>query len=334
MLKEMQLNKMKWFSNLMFFLIITFPVIVGLPLSRGAEKPYPNRPINLILGMTAGGPADIGSRVVADKMEEFWGVKIISVYKPGGGGALGASLAAKAKPDGYTMLVGSTSPLILIPLLKKTDYKMDDFINLGAYAGNPQRLHVKADARWKTLKDFVEEARKFPEKLTVGSYGKQTVAHFTIAKLCKCANIKLNHVPFRGNAELLPALLGGHVDAAITIGQRGFCDSPLIRVLAVAAEKRMEDWLDVPTFVEFGYPIEYEGLFLYSIPKETPKGIIDKLAEAQKKVYERHSREIKENFRKVAFVPMLLTPEETNKKLKETHDDLVKILSELGIKPE
>jgi tripartite-type tricarboxylate transporter receptor subunit TctC len=104
--------------------------------------------------------ADLGSKIMADKITEFLGQPIVSVYKPGGGGSLGAAFVAKAKPDGYTVLVGSVSPVVLSPIVKNLDYKLEDFVILGTYSKIPLWLAVKKEARWNTLKEFVEDAKR------------------------------------------------------------------------------------------------------------------------------------------------------------------------------
>lgn len=128
----------------------------------GAGKDYPARPINLIVPMAPGGALDLGGKIVTEKISKYLGETFVSVYKPGGGGSLGAAFVAKAKPDGYTVLSGSSSNLVLSPIVKKLDYKFEDLTPLGIYGKTPLWLAVKSDAHWKSLKDFVEEARKSP----------------------------------------------------------------------------------------------------------------------------------------------------------------------------
>ena len=127
-----------------------------------AEEPYPNRPVTIIVPFTAGGMLDLQSKVIGDKLSEILGQPFLRVHKPGGGGALGASFVARAKPDGYTLFPGTSSSLVLTPILKKLDYKLEDFIPLAIYSRVIVFLAVKSDAKWKTLADFVEEAKKIP----------------------------------------------------------------------------------------------------------------------------------------------------------------------------
>lgn len=332
MMKKLRRRKMKRLSEQLFFLfLIPFLVVVSLTLSWAAEKPYPDRPIDMIVPYAPGGGADLGSKVIADKISEFLGQPLISVYKPGGGGSLGAAFVAKAKPDGYTIVVGSSTPLVLSPIVKKLDYKLEDFIPIGMYGKIPLWLAVKADARWKSLKEFVAEAKQSPGKLIVGSYGKLTAVDFIIELLNKHAGIKLTHVPYKSSGEALTAVLGGHADGAMVSGAGGLLEAGSVRILAVADEQRLEGLPDVPTFKEFGYPIVLSGHYSLCVPKGTPKEIVDKLSNAQKKAVERYSKEIKKGLRNVEIWAEFLNPEETMKKFKEEHEVIYKIAEKLGV---
>ena len=314
-------------GTLTFFLITFYS-----PQSWAAEKPYPNRPITMVVPFAPGGGADLSSKPVADKMAEFLGQPLISVYKAGGSGALGAGFVAKAKPDGYTVLVGGPSLLVVAPITKKLDYKLDDFIFAGAYATNVIWLAVKTDARWKTLKEFVEEARKNPGKLTVSSYGRLSLADFVIMFLNKYANIQLTHVPYKATGEALTAVLGGHADAAVTTGSAGLLEAGSIRILAAAEEKRIESMPDIPTFKEYGYPIFIRGNYSFCFPKGTPPAVVDKFSKAQQRAFEKYSKEIKEYLRRVEIFAQMIGPEEALKMYKTDWDLYSKMADELKLR--
>ncbi len=321
-----------WLKLCRLTLFVPFFLLGVIPLPGWcAEKTYPDRPINMVVPYAPGGAADLGSKVIAEKIAEFLGQPLISVYKPGGGGSLGAAFVSKAKPDGYTVLVGSSTPLVLSPIVKKLDYKFDDFIPIGIYGKTPIWLAIKADAPWKTLKGFVEEAKTSPGGLTVGSYGKLTAAHFVIETFSKQAKIQLNHVPFKSTAEALTAVLGGHAHGAFVTGAGGLLESGSVRILAVAAAERLEGLPDVPTFKEFGHPIVLSATYSLCFPKGTPKEIVNELHDAQKKAFERYAKEIKEGMRKVEVWAQFLGPEETMRQWKKEYDLIYKIAEELGV---
>jgi len=285
----------------------------------------------MIVPAAPGSSAELACRLVADKTQEVLGKPIISVHKPGGGMAMGATFVAKAKPDGYTILWGSTTPVVLAPIVKKLDYTLDDFIPAGMYGKLPFWITVKPDARWKTLKDFVEEAKKFPGKLMVGTFGKLTAADLLVELFNKHAGIKLTSVPFKSSLESLTAVLGGKIDAALPAGGGGgLLTSGQIRALANFEERRLEDTPDVPTVKESGYTVVLTGRNSFWFPKRTPKEIVDKFSRAQDTALKRSPKEIKETLRKVEMYAEFLNPEDTMREFKREYALLYKMAEEMG----
>ena len=314
------------------FLSFLAAVLLAATSSPGftAEK-YPNKPINMIVPYAPASGADLGSKIMADRMAEFLGQPMVSVYKPGGGGSLGAAFVAKAKPDGYTVLVGSVSPIVISPIVKQMDYKLEDFIILGTYSKIPLWLVVKADARWKTLKEFVEEAKKNPGKFNVSTFGKLTAVDFILELLNKYAGIKLVNVPYKSSGEALTALLGGHADAAMVSGASGHLEAGTVRILAVAEEKKLDDLPDVPTFKEFGYPIILDSPYSFCFPKGTPQNVVNTFFDAQKKAYEKYGKEIKTSLRRVEHWVEFRTIEDAQKRYREAAEVYLKVAKELGV---
>ena len=313
-----------------FFLVCFMAGGITAGPVTGAEK-YPDRPINLIVPYAPGGAADLGSKVLAEKMAEFLGQPIMSQYKPGGGGSLGAAFVAKAKPDGYTILVGSSTPLVLSPIVKKMDYRWEDFLYMGIYGGTPIWVPVKKDAPWSTLKDMVDAARKSPGSVTVGSYGKLTAADFVIEMLSKQAGIKLTHVPYKSTAEAISAMLGGHVQACFTTGAGGLLDSGSIKIIAVATDQRLEPLPDIPTFKEMGYPISLSAWYSLCVPKGTPKRVVDILVAAQEKAFTKYGQEIKAGMARVEVWTSPHTPQQTAARFSREYDLIYKTASEIGV---
>ncbi len=297
---------------------------------QSAEISYPERPINMIVPWAAGGSGDLSCRVVADKIQEVLGQRIISIHRPGGGAALGTSLVAKAKPDGYTILFGSSTPMVVSPILKKLDYKLDDFVPVGMYGKMPFAVAVKSDARWKTLSQFIEEEKKSPGKLKVGTNGKLTTADLLLEMLNKSGGVKFTMVPFKSVVEVCTALLGEKVDAGLVAGTAGILGSGQVRMLAVAEEKRLEDLPEVATFKESGYPIVLTGRNSLWFPQRTPKEIVDKFARAQETAFKRFPKEIKEGLRKIDMYAEFMNPEETMAAFKREYALVYKIAEELG----
>lgn len=319
-------------GKMILIMIAFFLLTIGITPwpSDGAEK-YPNRPINLIVPYAPGGASDLASKVMADRIAEFLGQPMVSQYRPGGGGSLGAALVAKAKPDGYTVLVGSSTPLVLSPIVKKMDYKLEDFIPMGIYGETPIWVVVKKDAPWKNLGEFVAEAKASPGKITVTSYGKLTIADFTIEMLAKQAGVQFTHVPYKATPEAISAVLGGHGQAAFTTGAGGLLESGTIRILAAAADQRIEGLPDIPTFKESGFPISITSSYTLCVPKGTSKEIIDSLSMAQKKAFEKYRKQIQENMAKVEVWARPLTSQETMDKYRKDYESYYKLAEELGV---
>jgi tripartite-type tricarboxylate transporter receptor subunit TctC len=313
------------FSGLILFGIgmLTWP-------AEGQEK-YPSRPINMIVPYAPGGASDLASKILAEKMAEFLGQPMVSQYKPGGGGSLGAAFVAKAKPDGYTVLVGSSTPLVLSPIVKKMDYLWQDFLYMGIYGGTPIWVSAKKDAPWNTLKDMVESAKKSPGSVTVGSYGKLTAADFVIEMLSKQAGIKLTHVPYKSTAESISAMLGGHVQASFTTGAGGLLDSGSIKIIGVATDQRLEALPDIPTFKEMGYPIALSAWYSLCVPKGTPKEVVDVLITAQEKAFEKYGKELRDGMAKVEVWASPQTPQQTTDRFTREYDLIFKTATELGV---
>ena len=319
----------RFITPCLFFLL---PIFLALPLnSPGSWASYPERPINMIVCYAPGSGGDFGSRIMADRMSKFLGQPIISVYKPGGGGSLGASFVAKAKPDGYTVLVGSATPLALAPVVKKLDYQIEDFILLGAYAKGLQWLVVKPEARWRTVKDLVEEAKKSPGKIMAGTFGKLSVSDILRMLLNKHAGIDLVNVPFKSSAEEITALLGGHIDVAFISSPGAHLESGTIRILAIAEKERVEALPNIPTFSEFGYPVIFTNAYTFCFPKGTPKEIVDRFFDAQQKAAKQHGEEIKADLKKVEQFAIFLSPEETQKTFIDLRETASRTVKELGI---
>jgi tripartite-type tricarboxylate transporter receptor subunit TctC len=310
-----------------------FPIIFLLVFFAPAltwSAGYPDRPINMVVPFAPGGALDLGSRVMADKVAESLGQPLVSVYKPGGGGSLGAALVAKAKPDGYTILAGSPSFLSIPTIVKKLDYKYDDVIPAGMYGKIPHWLVVKSDSRWKTLKDFVEEEKRSPGTLKIGFLGKLSSTDFVIVLLNKQAGVKFTQIPYASSGTALTSLLGGHIEAALVTGAGGLLESGQVRILAVAEEQRLEGLPNVPTFRESGYPLVLCSWNCFFFPRGTPKEIVDKFSNAQETAIKTHTKDIKEGLRRVEIWSDFRNTDETLAQYRKDYLFYLKLCEEIG----
>jgi tripartite-type tricarboxylate transporter receptor subunit TctC len=256
-------------------------IALCLPGLHAAE--YPAKTIQIINPFPPGAITDIVARIVAPKMSMLLGQQVVIVNKAGGGGAVGIQAARDAAPDGYTILV-TPPPILLIPLINKNSgFTIKDFAPLTLATSSPNTTVVKGDAPWKTLEDFLADAKKKPGELTYGSAGPGTTPHF-IGELVKLkTNIDLTHVPLGSESAAATAVLGGHVNIAfLTLGTtRSHIEAGTMRPLAVASNRRLKDFPNVPTTVEKGFSELNLKIWVgFFAPAKTPPAAVKRLAAA------------------------------------------------------
>jgi tripartite-type tricarboxylate transporter receptor subunit TctC len=219
-------------------------ILCSISAAIASAAEYPTKTIQIINPFPPGAVTDIVARIAAPKLSTLLGQQVIIVNKSGGGGAVGIQAARDAAPDGYTILI-TPPPILLIPLVNKNSgFTMKDFTPLVLATSSPNTTVVKADAPWKTLEDFIAEAKKNPGALTYGSAGPGTTPHF-IGELVKLkTKIDLTHVPLGSESAAATAVLGGHVNIAfLTLGTtRSHIEAGTMRALAVASNRRLKDF--------------------------------------------------------------------------------------------
>jgi tripartite-type tricarboxylate transporter receptor subunit TctC len=253
-----------------------------LALARvGMTADFPNKPVNLIVAYAAGGSGDVVVRAMLDKFSQRLGGPAILVNKPGSGGLLGAEYVAKAKPDGYNILVLSLSHILRQAIDPKIPFNViKDFEPICFYVIQPLVLLVKGDSKFRTVEDLIDFARKNPGKLTMGNSGTGATSHFSGELFKATTKINFKMVPFEGEAKTNTALLGGHVDFAV-MGHpiaMGNLASRDLRALATFEDERLPGLKDVPTLKERGFPeaVMYSW-YGFVAPAGTPKEITEKL---------------------------------------------------------
>ena len=206
-----------------------------------------------------GGVADIVARPVADAMGRFLNTPLVIENKAGAGGGIGMAYVAKAKPDGYTLLMALSSISIIPEADKVTGrapmYQLNQFVPIARFTADPTVLAVRAESPWKTLQDFVADARKRPGAITYGSSGNYGTMHIPMEMFAASADVKLLHVPYTGGGPAVVALLGGNVDA-ISTGPSTVIQhvkAGKVRILASWGDQRLAALPDVPTLSESGF---------------------------------------------------------------------------------
>ncbi len=251
-----------------------------------AQDAYPSRPITMIVPFPPGGVADLTGRPTAYAMEKILKQRIIVENRSGAGGAIGMAVVANAKPDGYTVLMALSS-ISIIPeserlFDRKPPYEMSQLAPVALISADPTVFVVRADSPWKTVKDFVADAKKRPAKINYGSSGIYGTLHMAMEIFAQAADVKLWHIPYTGAGPAITALLGHQIDALASGPSAviGHVKGGRLKVLASWGTKRLDSLPDVPTFKELGYDAQFyiwSGLFA---PAGTPAGIMSTLRNA------------------------------------------------------
>ena len=243
---------------------------------------WPSRPIRIVVPYAAGGATDVFARLVASKLQEQLGTPVVVENRAGAGGNIGADAVAKSAPDGYTLLLNINGHAIAPAIYKSLPFDPDkDFIPVTQMASTATAFVVQPNLPVKTFQDFVALAKSRPGALNYGSTGIGNSLHLTMELLMRDTGIKMEMVPFRGDAPLFQAFMSGDVHAAVvpTSGAKPHLDSGVVRALGVTSAQRVAAMPEIPTLVEQGLPefvvSGWIGLFA---PAGVPRPIIERLA--------------------------------------------------------
>jgi tripartite-type tricarboxylate transporter receptor subunit TctC len=275
-------------KGMLMFLIISLGIMGWIQGALAQE--FPARAITLLICMQPGAGADLGGRIIAQDATKTLGQEIIPMNRAGGGGAVAAGILASSKGDGYTLLSCTNGALTTTPHLESVPYdSLKDFIPIIQFGSLTSGIMVRSDSPYKSLKEFIDFARKNPGKLSYGFPGVGTAPHLAIEHVMLEEKVNIATVPFEGAVPSITALLGGHVSAC-GISTSGFLPhlkAGKIRVLATTGEKRIEVVPDAPTLFELGYPYGVLlDLYLIVGPKGIPPAVMKTLEGAFLKAME------------------------------------------------
>ncbi|WP_238363547.1 Bug family tripartite tricarboxylate transporter substrate binding protein [Casimicrobium huifangae] len=255
------------------FLRVALTALAIAPAAVFAQGTFPDKPINYIIPFVPGGESDIAARLQGKVASKLTGKDFVVQNKAGAGGALAWGQLNSLPGDGYTV-VGSNLPhIILQPLEGQVQYKTDDIVNVFFFHYTPDALVVAADSPYKTFADLAAAAKASPGKLTIAGSGTNSANHMAFQRLEVQGKLKMTYVPFKGTGDLTTALLGKHVDAAMTYPTFAVSNKEKTRVLAVATPNRLPQFPNTPTFRELGFDWvdgAYRGI---AVPKSTSEAV-------------------------------------------------------------
>lgn len=260
----------------------------GFPRAALAQDKYPSRPITLVVGFSAGGQSDVLARMLATRLGPILGQPVVVVNKVGAASTMAYSIVAGAEADGYTLMLGGGSGMVMAPLVMKVSYDaVKDFRSVAMLTIGICAIAVNSSVPANNLSELVALIKANPGKYSWGTSGFGGIDHLT-GELFKqkAGNLDLLHVPYKGGGPALNDLIGGHIPISITTlsGLYSTSKSGKIRILAVTADKRSPAAPEIPTAIEAGVPFTAETFNLVTAPARTPAPVIETLRAAVAKV--------------------------------------------------
>ena len=321
-------------SSCLAFLFLAFG---SAAFAQESADKYPSKPIRIIVTFPAGGPADFVARAVAQSLQEAWGQGVVVDNRPGAGGNIGMNIAAKAAPDGYTLVESSFGPMAISQYVYSSlPYDpIKDLTPITLAATNPFFLAVRSTLPASTFQEFVALAKAKPNGLTMSSSGIASPSHLAGSLLQSMAGISLTHVPYKGAGESIPAVVNGQVDIAV--------ETPLLivpqvkagklKALLVSTAERSPLLPEVPTGKESGLPdFVASSWYGFHAPAGTPKPIIDKInAEIAKAL---KSPEMRERLASVGVTAVSTTPAEFTSFVEAEMAKWGRLIRAIGVKVE
>ncbi len=309
--------------------------LIALGATSAAAQSFPARPIKLVVGFTPGGGVDINARLLAGKLSELLGQQVIVENKPGAGTNIANEFVAKAAPDGYTLLMNTSAVTINMSLYKNPPFNtLRDFAPVAVFSDSQNIMVVNAAKPLRTPADVIAAARAKPGALTYGSAGAGSTQHLTGELFKLQTKTDVLHIPYKGSAPALTALMAGEVDMVFinVPAILSHVKSGRLRPLAAAGARRSEIMPEVPTLRESGVDLVMALWYGVLAPAGTPKDIVAKLAGAVNKAA--FAPDIKQRLLDQGAEPVGSTPEQFGAVLRDEVPRWAEVVRAAGIKPE
>ncbi len=272
-------------SSRLVALVVLAVMAIAVP---AVAQDFPTKPIELVIPYGPGGSHDLTARALASVAHQYLGQPLLVVLKPGGGGAVGSQAVARAKPDGYTIMLGGSGPNTIFALVQKAPTGPDQFAPVARINYSPALFSVRAEAPWKSVREVVDYMKKNPGKFNFANTGTWGAGDLPMRLLAKAAGVEYNNIPHDGGGPALLAVLGGHADGSFLFTAQSLpqIGAGKMRALAVTDTKRLRDLPNVPTLREEGIDVVFNMWRSVLAPKGTPPPVLDKLEGAFRKISE------------------------------------------------
>ncbi len=310
-------------------IIVSAIAVIAAIVSAPGFAQYPERAINYIIPFVPGGESDVTARLQGKVLSRLIGKDFIVQNKAGAGGALAWGQLNTMPGDGYTIMGSNLPHLILQPLEGLVPYKTDDIVNVFYFQYTADALVVAADSPFKTFADLIAAAKANPEKLSIAGSGTNSANHMAYQRLGLQGNVKLTYIPFKGTGDLTTALLGKHVDAAMSYPTFAVANKEKIRMLAVATPNRLPQFPNVPTFKELGFDWvdgAYRGV---AVPKSTPEAMRKQISNLLLKI--NNDPEFRKQMIDGGFEPIDITYEKMPEFMKQRTVDTMPLAKQMGL---
>jgi tripartite-type tricarboxylate transporter receptor subunit TctC len=317
----------------LFFIL--FSVFSSLAAAGSHAETWPSRLIKATIPFGAGSATDVVPRVVFDRLAAELGQSIVVENRPGAGGTLGTAIVARAEPDGYSVLAHSSALTIAPAIFPDLTFDARSDLAGVLMIGSSANVMIVPPMRpWKTVQEFIAEAKAKPGSISFGSVGVGSAVHISAEKFRLAAGFEATHVPYRGGAEVIADIIGGRVDfyfcplaTALPLIQAG-----QVRALVVSSDKRVAELPDVPTPSEIGLKGADSAIwFAVFMPAKTPRDIVEKFHAAGAKVLAEPA--MQDTLKKLGVAPLPMTPAEIDDLVKRETLANLELIKAAGIKP-
>ncbi len=319
--------------SMLRILLTAAAALAAVSLAAPAAAAYPDHPITLINPYAAGGPADVVARSLARALEKRLGQPVVVENKPGGGASIGTGFVARAKPDGYTLLLGTSAGHVVTPLMQKTTYDgIQAFEFCSVVAVQPIMLVVNPSRGIKTVQALIARAKAEPGKLSYGSAGVGGATHLGAELFQQAAHVQLNHIPYAGASPAINDAVGGQIDLAMLnlSASLPFIRQGRLVPLAYAASERSPLLPDVPTLDEAGVPgAQAATWYSLAAPAGTPADIVQTLSDTVRRVND--DPDYRRVMQDQAISLMALSPQDAGAYVRKDRADMQRLLGTLGL---